>query len=102
VKLYFIDIHGNLLEHTRLDRDEARGLAPANGCDILVKNSRGHINSGNSKNYFETIEEAVANFETRQLEFIAQSESKLARERKALDNARSLLHRNATVQSLEA
>lgn len=89
MKLYFIDIHGNLLEYTRLEPSECRGMAPAEGCDMLIKCKHGHVSSANSKSYFATIKQAVEAFADKQRGYIDQTRERLERERLALLKALS-------------
>lgn len=91
MKLYFITIHGNLSQYTKLEPHEHIGITPAKGCDMIIRNDHGHVFSASSKSYFTSIDDAVASFAERQRSYIAQTERKLEQERAVLDHALSHL-----------
>lgn len=94
MKMYFIDIRGQLHEYTKVEH--VKGIAPADGCDILIRDVTGYINSAKSSHYFASIAEAVADFEARQLRYIERSEQTLAAERAALASALSIPNKAST------
>lgn len=91
MKVYFITIHGELLEYEKLDLSKCPSMAPAKGCDMLIRDSRGNINSANSFSYFSSVADAVSSFEKKQRQYIAQTESRLAEEKQALEKVMVLL-----------
>jgi hypothetical protein len=88
MKLYFIDVRGNLHEYTKLEQSECKRHTPREGCDMLIKDKHGYISSAHSDSYYATVAEAVDAFEKRQRKYIEQTEIRLYDEREALANAR--------------
>jgi hypothetical protein len=74
-KLYFIDIRGRMHEYTKVEH--ASSMAPIDGCDMLIRDGTGRIYSARSSSYFHTAEEAVANFRSKQLRYIDQSDEQM-------------------------
>lgn len=82
-KKYFITTTGEILEY---ELYSSTSMAPQKGCDILIKNEHGHVYSGNSSYYLDSVEEAAQRWIEKQLLYIEQAAARLSSDVAALRN----------------
>lgn len=69
---------------------EVPGMTPIAGCDILIKNEHGHINSAKSSSYSDTEDEAIAAALVAQHDSLEVYEPKVEDIKKAIGSLESM------------
>lgn len=88
MKVYFVDIHGNVHEYEIVNpHEEKLQMRPQDGCDMLIRDSRGCISSAKRVQYRDTPQEALRAFLERQQQYIDQAQAQLDREKASYSNA---------------